>query len=141
MTSMMRRSMRAIGKPPESLSNRTRAGNGSSGAGNGIALPTLHRLLQHHIQSYNINGLPRGRYREKDEVTVPAFPTRPQLSQWRIQIGKNLAAPSGRWDQEELGWFIVRGHGPGIDYDTLADSGEERFRSLDIKLSASLGKV
>eukprot|EP00972_Heterocapsa_arctica_P047688 7034909-Heterocapsa_arctica.AAC.1 len=66
-------------------------------------------------------GTPR--YKEKEEVSVPAFPTGPQLAQWRVQIGKNLAAASGRWDQEEIGWFVVRGYGPGVTFESLVDSG------------------
>eukprot|EP00972_Heterocapsa_arctica_P113415 16437006-Heterocapsa_arctica.AAC.2 len=38
-------------------------------------------------------------------------------------------------------WFFVDGHGPGIAFDTLADSGEDRLRSLDIKLSTALGEI
>eukprot|EP00972_Heterocapsa_arctica_P014561 2144845-Heterocapsa_arctica.AAC.1 len=38
-------------------------------------------------------------------------------------------------------WFFVDGHGPAITFETLADSGGDPFRSLDIELSTSLGKI
>ena len=36
--------------------------------------------------------------REQDIVKVPAFPTLPSLTLWRIQIAKNLVTASGRLD-------------------------------------------
>eukprot|EP00972_Heterocapsa_arctica_P070184 10367665-Heterocapsa_arctica.AAC.1 len=40
-----------------------------------------------------------------------------------------------------MGWFFVEGFGPGVTFDTLADSGGEHFMSLDLKLSTSLGTI
>eukprot|EP00972_Heterocapsa_arctica_P095251 14047376-Heterocapsa_arctica.AAC.1 len=83
---------------------------------------------------------PAARFREKEEVSVPVFASVSQLVQWRIQVSKNLCSASGYWDQAEMAWFFVDGYGPGISSETLSDSGGERFRSLDLKLSTSLGK-
>eukprot|EP00972_Heterocapsa_arctica_P108641 15998644-Heterocapsa_arctica.AAC.1 len=67
------------------------------------------------------------RFREKEEVSVPVFPSVAQLVQWRIQVSKNLYSASGYWDQAEMAWFFVEGYGPGITFETLADSGGTRF--------------
>ena len=89
---------------------------------------------------------PRGtagilRYKEKEEMSVPAFPTGNQVGQWRMQVAKNLAASSGRYDMREIDWFVKDGFGPTVTFESLADSGEERFRSLDLKLSVALSKM
>eukprot|EP00972_Heterocapsa_arctica_P040891 6026572-Heterocapsa_arctica.AAC.1 len=63
------------------------------------------------------------RYREKDEISVPSFPTGPQVPQWRMTVAKNLAAAGGRYDQAEINWFISGGFGPGITFESLANSG------------------
>ncbi len=81
------------------------------------------------------------RYKEKDEVIVPVFPTGPGVTQWRMNIAKALANTSGRYDQKEINWFVHEGFGPGITFESLADSGAPRFRSIDMKLSQALGKV
>eukprot|EP00972_Heterocapsa_arctica_P048993 7216046-Heterocapsa_arctica.AAC.1 len=54
---------------------------------------------------------------------------------------QNLASSGGRYDQAEINWFISDGFGPGITFESLADSGLPRFRSLDMKLSIALGKM
>eukprot|EP00972_Heterocapsa_arctica_P105909 15601703-Heterocapsa_arctica.AAC.1 len=81
------------------------------------------------------------RFREKEEVGVPTFPSAVQLVQWRIQVSKNQCSASGCFDQAEMAWFFVEGYGPGVTFETLADSGGTRFQSLDLKLSTALGKV
>eukprot|EP00972_Heterocapsa_arctica_P099492 14680829-Heterocapsa_arctica.AAC.1 len=63
------------------------------------------------------------RYKEKDEIPVPSFPTGPGMTQWRMQVAKALANCSGRYDQVEINWFINEGFGPGITFESLADSG------------------
>ena len=42
------------------------------------------------------------RTRERETVKVPAFPTLPSLTRWRIQIAKNLVTASGRLDLREI---------------------------------------
>ncbi|WP_288992754.1 hypothetical protein, partial [uncultured Marinobacter sp.] len=81
------------------------------------------------------------RHKEEATVVCPPFPSGTQLLAWRIQVAKNLAAASGRWDHKEIRWFFLQGSGEGVTFDSLHDSGELRFRSLDIKLSTSMGKV
>eukprot|EP00972_Heterocapsa_arctica_P068855 10175146-Heterocapsa_arctica.AAC.1 len=40
-----------------------------------------------------------------------------------------------------MNWFFCQGFGPGVSFETLADLGGERYMSLDLKLSTSLGKI
>eukprot|EP00972_Heterocapsa_arctica_P111600 16426976-Heterocapsa_arctica.AAC.1 len=87
------------------------------------------------------NGVSILRYKEKDEIPVPSFPTGPGMVQWRMQVAKALANSSGHTDQAEINWFVSEGFGPGITFESLADSGAPRFKSIDMKLSAALGKV
>ena len=80
------------------------------------------------------------RTREQDTVKVPAFPTLPSLTQWRIQIAKNLVTASGRLDLREITWWGEIGLAENT-FETLADSGERRFLGLDLKLSTALGPM
>ena len=84
---------------------------------------------------------PRFRVHEAETVKVPSdFPTAASLGHWKVQVGKNLVAASGRWDEEEMSWFmeIEREYST---FESLANSGDDRFRSLDLKLAAALGPV
>ena len=78
--------------------------------------------------------------KEADKVIVPKFPTLAQFPQWKIQLCQNLIQASGRDDSKEVDWFNEVSK-PGSTMDGLADSGAKRFRSLDLKLGASLGAV
>ena len=80
------------------------------------------------------------RTREQDTVKVPAFPTLPSLTQWRIQIAKNLVTASGRLDLHEITWWGEIGLAEN-NFETLADAGERRFLGLDLKLSTALGSM
>ena len=83
----------------------------------------------------------RYRVKEADLLKIPSeFPTAASLSSWKVQVGKNLVAASGRWDEEEMGWFMETERAYST-FESLADSGEERFKSLDLKLAAALGPV
>ena len=73
-------------------------------------------------------------------MKVPAFPTLPSLTQWRIQIAKNLVTASGRLDLREITWWGEIGLAENT-FETLADSGERRFLGLDLKLSTALGPM
>ena len=77
------------------------------------------------------------RFKEHDTVKVPKFPTLPNLSAWKLQVGKNLVAAGGRIDQREIAWWAEVSKGTST-FDSLADSGEDRSVSLDLKLSISL---
>jgi hypothetical protein len=59
------------------------------------------------------------------------------LPAWKLQVGKNLVAAGGRIDQREIAWWAEVSKETST-FDSLADSGEERFVSLDLKLSISL---
>ena len=78
--------------------------------------------------------------KEQDTVKVPKFPILPNLSAWKLQVGKNLVAASGRIDLREISWWAEASKETS-DFDTLEDSSEDRFASLDLKLSISLGVV
>ena len=45
------------------------------------------------------------RFRERETVKVPKFPTLPSLPAWKLQVGKNLVAAGGRIDQREIAWW------------------------------------
>ena len=45
------------------------------------------------------------RFKEHDTVKVPKFPTLPNLSAWKLQVGENLVAAGGRIDQREFAWW------------------------------------
>ena len=81
------------------------------------------------------------RYKEAETIPVPNFPTGPQIPQFRMTMARTLAASTGRYDQAEINWFVSEGFGPGITFETLANSGLPRFRSLDMKLSVCLSKM
>eukprot|EP00972_Heterocapsa_arctica_P089492 13195147-Heterocapsa_arctica.AAC.1 len=81
------------------------------------------------------------RYKEAETIPTPSFPSGPQVPQWRMNLAKTLAASTGRYDQAEINWFVSEGFGPGVTFESLADSGAPRFRSLDMKLSAALSKM
>ena len=77
------------------------------------------------------------RFKEHDTVKVPKFPTLPSLAAWKLQVGKNLVAAGGRVDQREISWWAEASKETST-FDSLEDSGEDRFVSLDLKLSISL---
>ena len=77
------------------------------------------------------------RFQEHDTVKVPKFPTLPNLSAWKLQVGKSLVAAGGRIDQREIAWWAEVSK-DASNFDSLEDSGEDRFVSLDLKLSISL---
>ena len=77
------------------------------------------------------------RSKEQDTVKVPKFPTLPNLSAWKLQVGKNLVAAGGRIDLREIAWWAGTSKEMS-NFDTLEDSGEDRFVGLDLKLSISL---
>ena len=56
----------------------------------------------------------------------------------KLQVGKNLVAAGGRIDHREIAWWAEVSKETST-FDSLADSGEDRFVSLDLKLSISLG--
>ena len=70
-------------------------------------------------------------------MRVPNFPTIPNLNGWKMQVGKNLVTASGRTDRREIGWWGEVCN-PSATFETLEDSGEERFLSLDLKLPTAL---
>ena len=92
-----------------------------------------------NIRSTSTSAVTRGekivterRIREQDTVKVPNFPTLPNLTQWRIQISKNLVTAGGYLDLREITWWGEIGLAENT-FETLADSGDQRFLSLDLK--------
>ena len=45
------------------------------------------------------------RFQEHDTVKVLKFPTLPNLSAWKLQVGKSVVAAGGRIDQREIVWW------------------------------------
>ena len=78
--------------------------------------------------------------KEAEKVTVPKFPTLASLNGWTIQLAQNLVQAGGRNDCEEVDWLnkVIE---PGSSIDSLADSGQTKFKSLDLKLAAALSAV
>ena len=77
------------------------------------------------------------RKNESEKITLPPFPTITNLRSWRHEVGKILAAASGNNDTREVAWaneVLDEKH----TFEALADSGEPRFRTLDLRLSAAL---
>ena len=77
------------------------------------------------------------RFKEQGTVKVLKFPTLPNLSAWKLQVGKNLVAAGGRIDLREITWWAEASRETS-NFDTLEVSGEDRFVSLDLELSTYL---
>ena len=77
------------------------------------------------------------KHKEAEKVLVPGFPTVTTLRAWRMQLGKNLVTASSKKDCKEIPWLLET-LAPEATFESLADSGLDRFRSLDIKLSTAL---
>ena len=77
------------------------------------------------------------RFKEQDTVKVPKFPALPNLSAWKLQVGKNLVAAGGRIDLREIARWAETSKETS-NFDALEDSGEDRFVGLDLELSISL---
>ena len=78
--------------------------------------------------------------KEAESLKVPAFPTMANLVNWRIQIGETLCAASAYDDTAEIFWFNEAGRDTAT-FESLADSGGARFRSLDLKLAAAMNTM
>ena len=78
--------------------------------------------------------------KEAETIKVPSFPTAANLVNWRIQVGENLCAASGRSDFAEISWFREASMDTAT-FESLADSGARRFQSLDLKLAASMNSM
>ena len=78
--------------------------------------------------------------KEAETIKVPAFPTPANLVNWRIQVGETLCAASAHNDFAEISWF-KEATLDNATFEGLADSGASRFRSLDLKLAASMNNM
>ena len=77
------------------------------------------------------------RFKEHDTAKVPKFPTLPNFFAWKLQVGKSLVAAGGRVDLRKIAWWAEASK-DASNFDSLEGSGEDRFVSLDLKLSISL---
>ena len=68
-------------------------------------------------------------------LVVPKWPHVANLNAWLIQLGKNLVDCSSFDDCAEMGWIEECKH---KTFEQLLDSGEPRFRKLDLKLANTL---
>ncbi len=69
---------------------------------------------------------------------VPKFPSMANRMVWRV--ARAIVSASSQADCAEAGWF-GDSFKEGVAFDALADSGGDRFASLDIKLSAALSAM
>jgi hypothetical protein len=74
---------------------------------------------------------------ESEKISLPPVPSITSLRSWRQEVGKLLVAASPRNDTREIKWLheVLQ---DGQTFAALADSGEARFHSLDLRLSAAL---
>ena len=102
--------------------------------------PTIHdRGVRLHLdgEGQALISSGGGGRKNEDKMALPPFPSITTLMQWKIDVGKCLVAFGGRTDQKELKW-VAEKWAPGQTFETLADSGRERFHYMDLKLSAVL---
>jgi hypothetical protein len=74
--------------------------------------------------------------KEQDKANCPAFPTVTNLRNWLNDLCLNLVHTSRHHDDEEIRW-LKEVTQDGASFEVFADSGLERFNSLDRKLSQS----
>ena len=72
-----------------------------------------------------------------EKIVVPKFPSVARVSDWFTNVKRNICAATGKEDYGEISWMdeIQK---PGTTFETLADSGAVRFKSVDIRLAVSL---
>ncbi len=75
--------------------------------------------------------------KEADKIPVPQFPNMVSLPQWKAQVAKSVVCASSQANGKEMEWFS-ESFQHGMTFAALADSGEDRYASLDIKLSVAL---
>ena len=69
------------------------------------------------------------------KLAVPKWPHVAQMTQWLIQLGKNLVACSPHHDCAEIAWLH---EAKTKTFEELADSGGPRFVKLDLKMAAEM---
>ena len=77
------------------------------------------------------------RAKEHEKVVAPKFPTINNIKQFHNQMARNIVLASGRMDGAEVAWWkeIRR---EGVKMDDLADSGDPRYATLDLKIHCCL---
>jgi hypothetical protein len=73
------------------------------------------------------------RIKEADKVACPKFPSVTNVRAWHTQLTRNLVLASGRTDGAEVAWLNVV-LDKGSTFESLSNSGEARFATLDLKL-------
>ena len=76
-------------------------------------------------------------HRDREKITLPAFPTVSTLRNWKLEAGSVLVAHSAFLDSREMAW-VQESWKPGQTFEALAGSWQTRFRSMDFKMSARL---
>ena len=77
--------------------------------------------------------------KEADKITIPNWPKIHELEFWKSQVTSNIVAASGDLDHEAwIAWIAPTFRmSPDID-GILANSGDTRFNSVDVKLASAL---
>ena len=78
--------------------------------------------------------------REAEKVVIPGFPSLVQLPQWEIAVAEGLVNAGARTDQKEVPWML-KAKEVDSTLESLASSGAERFKSLDLKLATAIKAI
>ncbi len=62
------------------------------------------------------------------------------LPQWKVHVAKSVVCASSQADGKDMEWFS-ESFQHGMTFAALADTGEDRYASLDIKLSVALATM
>ena len=72
-----------------------------------------------------------------EKIVIPKFPSVANVATWFNTIKRNVCAATGKDDYKEVIW-LDEIQKQGTTFETLANSGENRFKSADMKLAVSL---
>ena len=71
---------------------------------------------------------------------TPKFPTVTTVPKWENEAARGLVNAGGRIDTKEIEWFREC-KSVDVTLESLADSGLDRFKSLDMKLATSMTAI
>ena len=76
--------------------------------------------------------------READKVVVPPFPKVTHLDSWMANCTANVLGACADPDHEEWIAWLQPAFRPNPDIDALNDSGDIKFKSIDVKLGVAM---
>jgi hypothetical protein len=80
------------------------------------------------------------RYKEAEKVVIPKFPTVTTVPSWENEAARGLVNAGGRIDMKEIDWFREC-KDKDSTLQSLANSGSDRFKSIDMKLATSMTAI